>query len=419
VSKRARSLLILFAVALAVRVAAAVAIGLDGPPLGDERGYALLAESLAAGDGLRLPVPAELLGQLGIPDHPPLRAFRAPLLPLVLAPVAACGGGLFAMRAICLLLGAACAPLLLLASGRLLSERAGFVCALVYACWPPLVHLSLHALAEPLSMALLIPAIGLAADPDRGRRGTALAGVLAGLAILARPSALLPALLLVPATRSRRRGLVLVLGIAMTVTPWLVRNAVVVGSPVLTTNSGVTLVGANCDAAARAKHPGKWLPPDQIYRSHGGDSPDLGMWGWSDLGEVASSSRFVSHAVRFATTWPGRWIELIGWKLVRLFDPDTHSQKPDAWWKALVGWLTVPPVVLLALVGLADVRRRPGAWLPWLAPLCGTLLTVVIFYGDTRMRTAADPTLLLLAASGVVLLVRAAARNSTASPESG
>ena len=79
----------------------------------------------------------------------------------------------------------------------------------------------------------------------------------------------------------------------------------------------------------------------------------------------------------------------------------------------------MPPVLLLALVGLVDVRRRPGAWLPWLAPLGGTLLTAAIFYGDTRMRTAADPTLLLLAAAGVALMVRAAVRNSTTSAESG
>ena len=176
----------------------------------------------------------------------------------------------------------------------------------------------------------------------------------------------------------------------------------------LTTNSGVTLVGSNCDSAARAKYPGKWLSPDWVYPSHAPDKPDLGMWGWSEAGEVESNRRFVRRALGFATSQPARWAKLTGWKLVRLFDPDPRSQKPDAWWKAIVGWLTVTPVLLLALVGMRDVLRRPRAWLPFIAPLVGTLLTAAIFYGDTRMRTAADPTLLLLAAAGVLELLRAA-----------
>jgi len=237
------------------------------------------------------------------------------------------------------------------------------------------------------------------------------------LAVLARPAALLAALLLVPTTGSRRRSLALALGLVAAMAPWLMRNWVVVGSPVLTTNSGVTLVGANCEAALHAKVPGKWLSPDRVYSSHDLDKPDLGMWGWSELGEVESSRRFAAHALGVVRSQPGRWLTLTGWKLVRLFDPDPRSQKPDAWWKAIVGWLTVTPVLVLVLVGCWDIRRRPRAWLPFLAPLIGTLLTAAIFYGDTRMRTAADPTLLLLAAAGVLELARRARAGTQPPPQ--
>ncbi len=418
-SKLVRSLLVVFAVALAVRVAAAVFLGIDGPARGDERGYALLAQSLAAGEGLRLQLPKEWLISYPVFGLPEPRAFRAPLLPAVLAPVAALGGGLAAMRCVSLALGAACAPLLLLAARRLLSERAAFVAALAYALWPPLVHLSLYALSEPLSMVLLLPAIGLTANKERGPCGAAIAGVLAGLAILARPAVLLSALLLAPAAGSRRRALVLGACLVATLAPWLLRNAVVVGSPVLTTNSGVTLVGANNEGAARAEVPGKWWPPEEVYPTDG-NGPDLGMWGWCELTEVESNRRFASDAMTWVRSHPTDALALTGWKLVRLFDPDPRSAKPDAWWKALVGWLTLTPVLVLALLGLRDLARRPRAWQPWAAPLVGTLITALIFYGDTRMRTAADPTLLLLAAAGGMRVFGACTRrNSTEAPRSG
>ena len=62
----------------------------------------------------------------------------------------------------------------------------------------------------------------------------------------------------------------------------------------------------------------------------------------------------------------------------------------------------------------------PGlAQLSWAAE-AGTLLTAAVFYGDTRMRTAADPTLIVLAVAGLLEIKRMyAARNSTPSASSG
>ena len=111
-----------------VRVALAVLTGLDGPVVEDERGYLLLAQSLAAGDGFALPMPSsELAFAAGLDAVPPLRAFRAPLLPLLGAPLAAAGGGVVALRVLSLLAGAVCAPLLLLGLRRCVAPRAAFL----------------------------------------------------------------------------------------------------------------------------------------------------------------------------------------------------------------------------------------------------------------------------------------------------
>jgi hypothetical protein len=401
-----RSFLLILVAAAVVRAGVALWLGLHGPVVGDERGYVLLAESLAAGDGFRLPVPADVLAAAGVPGDSPLRAFRGPLVPLSLAPLSLLGAGLTAMRVMTLLVGAVGAALLYLASRRLVGERAACAAGLVYALWPPHVFVSVHVLSEPLSTALLLVAVMLAghARGEGGGRAAALAGFVVGLSVLARPAVLLPAVLLAPATGGRRRAALLLLGLAAALAPWGVRNQVLLGSPALTTNSGVTLVGANSAAAATATPLGKWLPPDEVY-ARSEDPPDLGMWGWSRHGEVASNRRFASDALTWIRTHPGDAAKLAVWKVARLFDPDPRSRKPDAGRKALIGWLTLTPVLLLAVAGAASLRRSPSGWQPWLALVAGTVLTAVVFYGDTRMRTAADPTLLLLAAHGAGRLV--------------
>jgi hypothetical protein len=119
------------------------------------------------------------------------------------------------------------------------------------------------------------------------------------------------------------------------------------------------------------------------------------MWGWSKLSEEASDRRFAADALRWVGEKPGAAAKLACWKVVRLFDPDPHSGKDDATSKAIVGWLTLCPVLLLAIYG---ARQADRVW--WLL-LAGTVLTALIFYGDTRMRTCADPALLVFAAYGV------------------
>lgn len=383
-------MLLLFGLALAARAALAVWSGIGGPPVEDERGYVLVAGSLAEGRGFELPVPGDAA--------PPRTSFRAPLVPLLFAPVAALGGGAAAMRIASIVLGAAGAPLLYLAARRTaLGERAVWAAA-AYALWPPALHGSVRALSEPASQALLLG--GIAALVAGGPRSGWAAGALASLAVLARPAALVPAALLVFAAGPRRRVLAFAAAFLVVLAPWVARNWALHGRPLLTTNSGVTLLGGNCDAAWEADPPGKWVPPERAWR--GPDPPDLGMWGWSGLTEEASDRRFAAAALDFVEADPGRAAGLAASKLLRVVDPDPHSGKPDARSKALVGWFTLAPVLLLAAIGAAS--PRPGA--VWWLLLAGTAATAVLFYGDTRMRTAADPALLVLAAHGVARVAR-------------
>ena len=403
-------------VALAARVALSAWTG-GGSPVEDERGYLLIAESLANGDGFALPVPAELIAAAGLdaPDVPARTAFRGPLLPLLAAPLVALGAGVSALRWLNVLLGAFAAGALTVAAGRALAgvrgaSRIALVAGLVYALWPPFAYLSVRALSEPLSQLLLLGALATLCG-QANRRAFLIAALLAGLAVLARPSALLPALAMgglaawgTAATRTgsglpaRARAAALwCAALVLVLAPWLVRNAALHGAPLLTSNSGVTLVGGGSAAAAAAPVPGKWLQPGVVYAGED-DPPDLGMYGWHRLGEAGSNALFVRDSLRWTVANPAAAARLVGWRVVRLFDPDPRSAKGDAGAKRLVGWLTTAPLLLLAAFGA--LRRRRLLPAPWWGLVGGTVLTAAVFYGDTRMRTCADPVLIVLATIG-------------------
>lgn len=384
-----RTFAVLFAVALAARLATLAFIDPSRDGIGDEPEYLGLARALAAGDGFVL-------------DG--ARSFRPPLLPALLAPLAS--GGWAALRVANLFVGSLCPPLLHAALRRSPLGRDAFWPALALAVWPPAVYLSAQLLAEPLAMALVLASIAaLPHDGDRGARRPFVAGLLAGLAVLARPASLFACAIVGISMRGLRATTWFALAAALVVLPWVARNAAIHGRPLLTTNSGVTLVGGNSAAALRAEWPGKWAHPDDVYAG-AADAPDLSLHGWSALGEEASDARFAADARAWIRENPVAWLRLCAHKLLRLFDPDQHSGKSDAGSKSVVGWISFLPVLLLAIPGAAIAARDLRAWGPWFALVAGTVATTVVFYGDVRMRSPMDPALLAFATLAVVRFLR-------------
>ena len=389
---------------LAILLRAAVLLAFDGGPSrpleGDERGYAAAAGSLVRGEGCGFEVTG-FSPVTGLLERRRLEAFRAPLLPAILAPVhAATGGDPAALRWACVLLGAAAAPLAFLLAGRLAGPKAAWMAGIAVALWPSQAWLSARVLSEPLDAVLLLSAADLLLT-----RRFAAGGAALGLAVLCRPGGLLPAALAILAAasseeRGRRLRPALLAGAAclLVVVPWAVRNQRLLGSPILASSSGVTLLGGNCDAALSAEHPGKWIPPERAWT--GEDPPDTGMYGWGRLDEAASSARFAAKAREWIAADPLRAARLACWKVVRFLDPDTRSGKGDAGLKSLAGWFSWGPAALLVLGALlAGARLREPEWRMGAALLLGHLLVAVVAYGDARMRAPVEPALLALLAA--------------------
>lgn len=404
-----RGAAVVLLLALAVRLAVLVAFdGGAGRPLeGDERGYAAVAGSLARGEGFGFTVVG--WSTEGLLEERRLLAFRAPLLPAVLAPVHFLSGGdPVALRAACALLGALAAPLAFLLARRMGGGGAGWIAGVAVALWPSQAWLSARVLSEPLDAVLLLAG----ADLLLGKR-PAWGGFALGLAVLCRPAGLPAAGLMVLAAalseeRGRRLRTALVAGLSclLLVGAWAGRNASVLGEPVLATTSGVTLLGGNCAAALDADPPGKWVPPWDAWT--GEDPPDLGMYGWGRLGEAESSARFAAKAGEWVRGNPLDALALAGWKAVRFLDPDPRSAKEDAGLKSLLGWASAAPLLLLSLLALlAGARLREPEWRMALALLLGHLLVAMAFHGDARARAPVEPALLALLVGPFVASVAA------------
>jgi len=408
-----RTVLLLFLLGLSARVAWGLATGLSGAPVEDERGYALLARSLADGRGLELTLPSEFA------DVPPRTSFRAPLVPVLLAPLAALGLGDAAFRVAAIFAGAAAAPLAWLALRRTRLGAFAVWPAAALAVWPASIHLSTRILSEPFAGALLLGALAVPAADGGARAGIlrgAASGALAGLAVLARP-ATLPAALAVALFRGGWRFAAAHVALVLLVlVPWVALNASEHGRPLLTTNTGATLLGGNCEASLAAAHPGKWVEPRAAW-GDAPDPPDLGIWGWSRLTEEESDRRFTGRALAFAADRPADAARLVAWKAVRFLDPDPTSVKEDAAAKRLAGWASFLPVLLLAVPG-AWIARSPGSGLgPWAMLLAGTFATALVFYADTRLRNPADPA--FLAFAGVAFHAFLARRAPSAAADGG
>lgn len=271
---------------------------------------------------------------------------------------------------------------------------------------------SIYLVAIP---AILLVSLMCLERPTLWRFG--ILGLLIAVATLIRSDAIalivvlgLPVLLL--ATRGWRgrlvNGLLLLAGFALVLTPWLVRNDVQLGGATLSTDGGVTLAGSYCTStfdsqsasygsfniicaliAARDAGPltGPRVPSalardrtvtkeaETFARGHLGAMPrvvlarELSVWGFGNQ----------SFQQTLATA-EGR---------------DSGAERAGT----IVYWILLP-FVLLGAVVLARNSRKVLFLLAM--PLVVVALNAAVFYGSTRLRTGAEPSLAVLGALGVV-----------------
>jgi 4-amino-4-deoxy-L-arabinose transferase-like glycosyltransferase len=386
------------AIGLLLRLAFGLGYWIDKPLTQDEREYLSLARSLSAGRGFTY--------DAAVLDAPVEPVGRAPGYPAFLALV---GGGRrpvehvpAAVKAAQSIVGAIGVLLVAAIARRLAGPRAAAAAAFVAACYPPLVWISAYALSEvlvwPIGLVLVWLFDRAGAPPGEPRLRWAVCGAWAGLAALVHPALVFFVPIAAAFLLWRRlwtAAPLFVLGAALAIAPWTVRNLREHGRfELIASEGGVTFWTGN-NALARgegdlAANPALGLEK-QALRARYGNLP-------ADRMEPV----YYREALAWMAAHPIAWLVLEARKAFYLFVPAGPSYRLHS---ARYYWLSVVSYGLLLPVGLLGLRRlrlrfreAPGLWL--LA--CASIAAALVFFPQERFRLPViDPALVICAGAAI------------------
>ena len=394
--------LVLFAVALAVRLAAGEVVLSKGRAyFPDSELYWGYAESLA---------------QHGAFDVGGAGARRTPGYPLFIAActrlfgagdplVPPTKGQLRAVLIAQAILGALVVVLIwnlgaVVSHGDPALRGAAFFAALAAALDPFSISLSAMVLSETLFTAAMVAAVWCGARACRTEVARALwligAGALSAVAVLARPSGLLLALMgLIAVSRrwGRTKSLQAALAFVLVMSPWVVRNAARYGELVPTTlNVGESLYdGWNPDAKGNS---------DMAFIDR--RKLEIGAAA-SPAEELAEDASWKRAAIDWAKRNPGRVVELALVKMARFWSPWPNASEFQSTWVVVgCGFFS-----LLAYGGavvgcfVLAHRRRWSALLLGLTPIVYFMLLHAVFVSSVRYRVPAMPLFEILTGVGL------------------
>ncbi len=340
---------------------------------GDAIAYHEIAIHLVHGEGFVLPRTNGLQ---------PTAQLAGPLYPLFLAAVyqpTDPNGNPDAARFVQVLLSVLTVWCVFLIGQHLFSEPVGVLAAFIAAIYPPFLHWSYYGgpaflLTENLSVPLLTASIAalLTGWPF-------LAGLALGAAILSRATLLglaILAALWMFSERLKFVAMVFCLGVLIVLTPWLIRNTLVFGVPLLSTQSGVVFWYANNPHAS-----GGYV-----------DTPILGA-AFNSSDERETSRLGYEAGLKALVDRPLRIPILLMKKALTFWAPIDSSHE----WHLNWGFLLVS---LAAGVGWWKIRPDWHVWGFLMAPMVYLTLVAMVFFGDPRFRLPVEPLLIVLAARG-------------------
>lgn len=211
-------------------------------PTSDADSYFAIGRAVSRGHGYAFSLPFEFVHATAI---------RAPLYPTVLAGAfRVFGAHVGVAQAVNIVAGCIVVVLGASIAERISGPRAGLGAGIVLALYPPLLANDVAVLAESLAVLLVFATVLLLID---GR--TVLAGVSLGLLMLDRASAQWFVVVIAVWVLWRfgwRHAARLVVVALLVVSPWIVRNAVQVGGPVLVATNGFNLNATYSNEARQA-----------------------------------------------------------------------------------------------------------------------------------------------------------------------
>jgi 4-amino-4-deoxy-L-arabinose transferase-like glycosyltransferase len=384
-------------VGLALRLLFIAAVTVDDRAVGDQLYYSAQALTNARGSWFEHPFAA------GTPaaDHPPMTA-------LLLTPITWItqhGSFLTAQRVFTAAVGTSAIVLIAIFGRMLRGPLTGVVAAAILAIYANVWVNDGLILSEPYMIVLMVLALiaGLRVVRAPTWGNAALLGALVGLLALTRSELLLLVLVLVvplllvghAADRGAavaRCGLAIGVSVAV-ISPWVIWNQTRFAAPVtLSTQDGLSLAGANCAETYAWSNLGGYslrcalaVPVDPAH-----DQSER-----SEVLRRAALDYLGDHLTRLPAVEGARVVRLwsIGW-LGQIANEGVAEGRST--WATYLGavqfWVLVPFAVLGALR-----LRRGERWLLLAVPVCVTIV-VLLFNYQWRVRVAAEPSIVALAA---------------------
>jgi hypothetical protein len=397
--RRFRSLLGLIAsVGLAIRAIYVVAIARHQGLIGDSETYELLARTVSDAQGYVRP--RELLNGTIIPT-----AEFPPAYPLLLSALNLLGFSATTWhRLFGALLGCVTVVLIGLLGQAMSGARAGLIAAGLAAVYPQLIVFDGSIGSEGLA-ALLVVAIVLASFRSERVTHFLAVGLLGGTAMLVRAELVLVlAAVLIPVAWkhwARRYALaVLALGVGAIVGPWVLRNQVSLGHPVVfTNNSGTLLAGSNCAGVYSGPQIGLWRL-DCVPAPTGRDETV-----WSGQQRKVGVNYARDHVGRLPAVGAVRLLRTFG-----LYDVPDQVQfesleaRPVGWLQ--LGWVVYIVVAAIALASAVHRLRIRAPLRILVVPIAVVGLVSIAGYGNQRFRLPAEPMIIVLAALGIDAVLR-------------
>ncbi|HEX7132659.1 MAG TPA: glycosyltransferase family 39 protein [Iamia sp.] len=375
---------------------------------GDAFLYSLTAHGTADGNWFEHP-----FSGAHVADHPPLTI--ASLVPTArLFP-----DSFMAQRLTFCLVGAVAIVLIGLLARSLAGPVAGVAAAVVAAANPNLWMNDAVIMSESISTlliaGLLWAAVGLRRSPTLLRAG--LVGALCGLTVLARAEiGLFLPLLIIPAIvlardlpwrdRIIRSGLAVLLA-GLVVAPWTLWNMSEFEDPVLvSTNDGLTLLGANCPRTYDTHTIGSWSVQCAYDFNQAERTEERGL----DASQVSKLQR--DAAIDYIREHPRRIPKVVYARLGRTFgfyavDQQVYINQGEGRpeWASWAGYITFWALVPVSIAGAVALRRRRADLLPAVASLVTVVIVSATFYGISRFRLPLDIMTCVLAGAAVAALV--------------
>lgn len=373
--------------------------------LGDSHSYWTLASQLAQG----LPYQYE---------SPESRIFRAPLYPIVLTPMAAFSDpavGVWWARVLGCLLGTLVVALIAWLGWRCGGNCVAVITAGLATVYPSAIGMSIIVLSEAIFIPLMLgyllawQSAWQTDSPKRRLNYGLLAGVLAGAAVLARPSWLLFAPFawgvgMLCGPDRRRQTLIFVstlAGLCCVMSPWWVRNAYITGRFVPTTlQVGPSLLDGLHEGASGASDEDmafmQTMLAEQLLEDQRQSGPLV-----STL-EYRLNARAQAAAVGWAEQNPLEVLKLAGRKFLRIWTLWPDGGEINSIFTRLAITLSSFSILLLAIwYSWPQIGRISWFYMIlWLPTLYFTLLHMV-FVGSVRYREPALLVLIPLAACAV------------------